>query len=226
MQLTYLVRGNDGNQYGPASLQQLTSWIREGRVPPTQEVQRSDMQHWAPAEAFLELQPAFGIAPVAAETAPSDGGTAVATATRPVAAQGTRKGDPATVGQLRSGGSWFYWVAGLSLVNTVLGLAGAKIQFIFGLAITQVFDGVAVGMGGSGKIVAILLDLVVAGIFVLFGVYATKGHLWAFIVGMILFALDGLIFLLFKDWLSVGFHAFVLYCLFRGLAACRELRSA
>jgi hypothetical protein len=37
-------------------------------------------------------------------------------------------------------------------------------------------------------------DVVVAGVFVLFGVFATKKHLWAFIVGMILYALDGMFF--------------------------------
>ena len=61
------------------------------------------------------------------------------------------------------------------------------------------------------------LDLLAAAVFILFGVFANKGHRWAFIVGMVLFALDGLIFLLAQDWIGVGFHVFVLYCFFRGL---------
>ena len=39
-----------------------------------------------------------------------------------------------------------------------------------------------------------------------------------------IFALDGVIFLLASDWLGVAFHAFVLYCLFRGFRACRAVR--
>ena len=70
------------------------------------------------------------------------------------------------------------------------------------------------------------LDLLSAGAVVLFGVFAHKRHLWAFVVGMVLIALDGLIFLIAQDWLGVGFHVFVLYCLFRGAKACRELNAA
>ncbi len=217
MELTYLVRGADGKQYGPASFEELSSWIRDGRVPAHQEVQRSDMQHWAAAGAFTEFQPLFGAQQSPAAAAP----TAVAAAPATSA-----KADPATIAQLRSGGSWFYWVAGLSLVNTIAALSGSDWRFIVGLGITQMFDGFASQMASGGKIVALVLDLLAAGVFVGFGVFANKGHTWAFIVGMVLFALDGLIFLLVKDWIGVAFHAFVVYCLWRGLTACRELRRA
>ena len=42
---------------------------------------------------------------------------------------------------------------------------------------------------------------------------------------MLLYALDGLIFLWVQDWLSLGFHAFVLYGLYRGLDAGRRLEK-
>jgi hypothetical protein len=80
-------------------------------------------------------------------------------------------------------------------------------------------------VGAAGKGVALVLDLLAAGVLVLFGFFANKGHAWAFIIGMILFALDGVIFLLAQDWLRVGFHAFVLFCLVRGFLACRELKA-
>jgi hypothetical protein len=48
----------------------------------------------------------------------------------------------------------------------------------------------------------------------------------AVMVGMVLFALDGLIFLLAQDWLGVGFHALVLWWLFRGFGACRQLNAS
>jgi hypothetical protein len=35
-----------------------------------------------------------------------------------------------------------------------------------------------------------------------------------------------LLFLLVQDWLGLGFHAFVLFCLLRGFQACRELKAA
>jgi len=91
------------------------------------------------------------------------------------------------------------------------------VRFIIGLGFTQVID---YELGGT---TALLLDLLIAGLFVLFGVFATKGHRWAFVVGMVLFALDGLILLLRSNWLGVAFHVFVLYCLFRGFTACQRL---
>lgn len=131
----------------------------------------------------------------------------------------------ASLAHMRSGASWFYWVAALSLVNTVMALAGASIKFIFGLGVTQVISELGSGQGAAGKGVALVLDLLAAGVLVLFGFFANKGHSWAFIVGMILFALDGVIFLLIQDWLGVGFHAFVLFCIVRGFIACRELKA-
>ena len=62
--------------------------------------------------------------------------------------------------------------------------------------------------------------------FVVFGIFANKRQHWAFIAGMILFGLDGMISLLIQDWLGLGFHAFALYCIFRGFAASREMNKA
>jgi hypothetical protein len=211
MELSYMVRGADGKQYGPASLELLGSWIREGRLPAQQSVKRSDMEQWALAGDFTELQPIFeSAANVAAPTAPQ-----AATA---------RKG-PATMAQLRPGASWFYWIAGLSLINSIAAASGSTWRFMVGLGITQVFDELAGQMGGSGKAVALVLDLMVTGVFVVFGILANKAQTWAFVVGMVLFALDGFIFLVTQQWLGVAFHVLVLFFLFRGLQACRQLKQ-
>lgn len=218
-----MVRGADGKEYGPATLEQLTGWVQEGRVPAQQEVRRSDMEHWARANDFSELQPAFGVSAAVAAAAPQTTGIGAGTAA------GTAGGPtPTTVAmaQIKSGGTWFYWIAGLSLINSISAFSGSTWRFIVGLGLTQVFDVFGTKMGSSGKVVVLVLDLLVAGLFVLFGVFAVKGQGWAFIVGMILFALDGLIFLLVGDWIGVAFHAFVLYCLFRGFSGCRQLRRA
>lgn len=133
--------------------------------------------------------------------------------------------------QHRSGANWFFWIAALSMVNSVIILANGEWSFIIGLGITQVFDAIAVGVAqeapeaaGAAKTVAIVMDLVVASVFVLFGVLARKMLVWAFVVGMVLYALDGLLFLLVGDWLSLGFHVFALFGLFGGLQACKKLR--
>jgi len=35
---------------------------------------------------------------------------------------------------MKAGASWFLWVAGLSMVNSILSLSGSGFRFIFGLA--------------------------------------------------------------------------------------------
>jgi hypothetical protein len=206
MDLTYKIIGVDGKEYGPVALSELQKWVGEGRITGATQVSRSDQSGWSTAANFPELgmKDTTGAAPVPAASA----------------------ADPALEKQLKGGGSWFYWIAGLSLINSVIALSGSGARFILGLGITQIFDELAQGIGsGGGMAVAVVLDLLVAAMFVFFGVFAIKRRTWSFIVGMALYALDGLIFLIAQDWLGVGFHAFALFCLFRGFKACRELNA-
>ncbi len=137
------------------------------------------------------------------------------------------------VAGMQSGANWFYWIAGLSLINSVLHLCNSERSFIVGLGITQAFDVMAMvfakGATGNGVIVVKALafgaSLVVAGVFVLFGVFANRRHPWAFAVGMLLYLLDGGIFLLAQEWLSLGFHAFALFGIYVGFSALRKLRA-
>ena len=55
--------------------------------------------------------------------------------------------------------------------------------------------------------------------------FAYKGLTWVFIVGLVVYALDALIFLAVQLWFPLAFHAFVFYCLYRGLAANRKLTT-
>jgi len=126
MGLTYMVRGGDGKEYGPVTLEQLTTWVREGRLTLQQEVKRSDMEHWAPAANFAELQPLF--APAAAPPPAISGPGALAAPARP------GQVDPALYGRMRSGASWFYWIAGLSLINSISAFFNMGFHgFLFGL---------------------------------------------------------------------------------------------
>lgn len=126
--------------------------------------------------------------------------------------------------QLKSGAGWFYWIAGLSLINTIIFIFGGKWNFIMGLGITQVVDAVAVPMGQAGKAVAVIIDLLIAGMFAGFGVMAAKRNTWAFIAGMVIYAMDTIIFILAGDFLGIAFHALALWFIFGGLKAHRQLK--
>ena len=42
---------------------------------------------------------------------------------------------------------------------------------------------------------------------------------------MVLYAIDGLIFLLVQDWLSIGFHLFALWGLYGGMKTINKLNE-
>jgi hypothetical protein len=133
--------------------------------------------------------------------------------------------------RFKNGADWFFWIAGLSLVNSIILLVGGSWSFLVGLGLMQVIDGIALGIvdqGGSEgaiiiKSIAFVADILIAGIFVAFGVLARKKYKWSFIAGMTLYALDGLIFLMVQDFLSIGFHLFALFGLYGGFQAHKKL---
>ena len=129
----------------------------------------------------------------------------------------------------KSGARWFFWIAALSLGTSLLTLAGSGFAFFLSLGITQVIDGLAKGLaanlGDSVKIIGLVLDLLVAGVFVLIGWLALKRNLWSFIAGMVLFALDALLLLAFQVWISFVFHGLVIYWIFKGYQAARRLSA-
>jgi hypothetical protein len=129
----------------------------------------------------------------------------------------------------KAGANWFYWLAGLSIITSLIAFFGGGIQFIFSLGITQIIDGLAAGisseLGGSSaaKLVGLVLDLIIAGIFVLFGYLSNHKQIWAYLIGTIVFLMDGLLSLLFGEIISVLAHGFVLFFLIRGFMAGREM---
>jgi len=127
----------------------------------------------------------------------------------------------------------FYWIAGLSIINSIAQFAGGNIRFSIGLGITQVIDAISLilaqDMGGKVATivqgVAFILDIFIAGIFIVFGIFARKQQKWAFIVGMVLYALDGIIFLVAKDFIGFGFHLFILFGLYTGFTSLKKYKE-
>jgi hypothetical protein len=133
--------------------------------------------------------------------------------------------------QGRKGANWFYWVAGLSLVNSAVILGGGSIFFVIGLGVTLMADSLAAAISQHHpeavwivKGVALAFDVFVAAVLIGFGWLSARRYLALFGVGMALYLVDGLIFLLFQDWLSVAFHGYALFWMWSGFQAFRKLR--
>lgn len=210
-----MLRASNGKEYGPVTLVQVVAWVHEGRVGEFTELRRSDMQHWAQARDFVELKFLF-----AGGEQSTNAGAPGIISPPPVAQENL-----AAVSQMKSGASWFYWIAGLSVVNSTLALTGKGWHFIFALGITQIIDSFGPEADMLGKLFVFTASLLIAVTVSLFGFFGAKRQTWAFIVGMSIYALDGLLLLLASRWLDAALHGVVLFFIFRGLQACRALRS-
>jgi hypothetical protein len=131
----------------------------------------------------------------------------------------------------KTGSGWFYWIAGLSFLNSLSVLLGGQLTFLFGLAITQVVDGISLGIQSNAglegvnfvSLIAFGLNFMAALVVGAFGYFARKGNQSAYVVGMALYALDTLVTLLFQDWLGFLFHLLALAGLWGGFRAFRKL---
>jgi len=122
-----------------------------------------------------------------------------------------------------SGARWFWWIAGLSLINTILIHSGSDTSFVIGLGFTLLADAIFQTI----KPIAFGIDAVALGFFFAMGWFALRGHVWAFIVGIVFYACDAGIYLFGGDWMPVAFHALALYYLIRATVTLRAtLKSA
>jgi hypothetical protein len=151
--------------------------------------------------------------------------TGIATAPAPANDQARAAQTLAAEQKLASAAKWFYWIAGLSLINAVLILSGANWHFLIGMGVIDAVAALGSRAGGTGMVAAIVVTAFVTGLCALFGSLALKKHAWVFWLGMILYALDGLLVLLAQDFLSAAFHGFVLFCLFQGPMALKQLKA-
>jgi len=139
--------------------------------------------------------------------------------------------------EFHGGANWFYWIAALSVINSLLMFSGSKWSFIFGLGVTSIIDALAAVIveemgGGLGvwfvRAIALGFSVAIAAAFVLIGWLSNKGYGPVYVIGMIIYLLDallyiGLLFIGEPDWLGLGFHAFALFLMFSGYSALRKL---
>lgn len=132
---------------------------------------------------------------------------------------------------MKSGANWFYWIGALSLINSLVIAFEGNLQFPVGLAITQLLAGLGMWLTTTGDssaflIVTLGISLFISIIFAGLGYYAGKGFAAAFIVGIVFYSLDAIIYLAFGDFFGVGFHILALFFIVRGFLVSRTLSRA
>lgn len=110
-----------------------------------------------------------------------------------------------------------------------------QFSMLIGLAATQFVDSIGKAIADEAEsqtighvvtVITLVLSAGIAGFFVLLGFFAKRLWTWPYYIGLPIYALDGVVFLAFGDYLSAGFHAFVIFMLWGGLSATRALRKA
>lgn len=142
--------------------------------------------------------------------------------------------------QARTGSGWFFWVAGLSIINSLLFHAKAQFTFIFGLGLTQLIDAVAGEIQApAATVVALVLDALAAALLIGIGLLARRGHTVAFVFGLLVYGADmllvcALVALAMAGGQSMGameiigvlFHVYVLFAIISGMRASVQLKRA
>ncbi len=123
--------------------------------------------------------------------------------------------------RLNVGASWFFWIAALTFISSFITLVGKQsFGFIIGLGITQLIDNLE-----FSSITALSIDTLLASLFLFLGLKARKVQRWPFILGIILYGFDTLVFLWIKDYVGLIFHAFVILGLLGGLQAINQMHT-
>ncbi|MBS1683832.1 MAG: hypothetical protein JSS76_03705 [Bacteroidetes bacterium] len=91
--------------------------------------------------------------------------------------------------QVKQGAGWFYWMVGLSLVNVALFLADANVHFIIGSSLVDLSAAVL----KLYPVIGVVLLVMVVGMYGGLGYAASRAARWAFVVGMGIYLLDGIL---------------------------------
>ena len=119
-----------------------------------------------------------------------------------------------------SAAHWFWWIAGLSVVNTVLFYAGSETTFVVGLGLTTVASALLPQAVGIAVVVATLA------FYGYIGYVAARGKAWAFIVGLAVYVVDALFFIYAQLWMAVAFHGLAIFFILKGLMKIRGKAAA
>jgi hypothetical protein len=127
--------------------------------------------------------------------------------------------------KLNNGSQWFLWIFGLSIVNTLILFFGGQVSFIFGLGITQIFEGFYIGLFGKLNIIGVFISIFVSSIFLIIWYYSKGLSKVAFIIGMIIYGIDAIILLFFQEYLCFGVHIYALFMILKGYQSINKIEK-
>jgi len=229
----YYLDGDE--QKGPFVADRFKTLISMGTLGADTVVWRDGLSDWM-ALGNTELAPA--LPKTAAIAAPA--GMPIGASAAPIAnpnlagvgqASAARTFAPTVTGEEQAleatrnrGANWFFWIVGLTVINTIVSFTGIDWSFSLGASVSIIADYIARESGSSsGRMIALGFDVVVISFYAFCGVMAMRGATWAFIIGLVCFALDSLLLLLSFQIIGILIHGWALFVIFSGAMACANL---
>ena|SRR5687768_9153254 len=123
------------------------------------------------------------------------------------------------------GADWFFWLAILSVINSLIVYFYHTPNTPIALGLTQWLDGTAGGLNPTMTTTSLLINILIAGVLAAFGVLARRGSDIAFVVGIFFYVIDAFLMIGMKDFFGFGVHLLGLFFLVKGLLASRHLRE-
>ena len=111
------------------------------------------------------------------------------------------------------------------MLNAVILACGGGVSFIMGLSYTYFAIGFFSEFGQAEPVLSLCGAAIISGFFTLIGYQAVHLQLWAWITGVLLYVLDGVIYYLLEDYWSTGFHGFALFFIISGWSCLNRLKK-
>jgi hypothetical protein len=123
------------------------------------------------------------------------------------------------------GADWFFWLAILSIINSLIVYFYNTPNTPVALGITQWLDGTHGGIKASMSNGWLVINILIAAMLAGFGLLARRGSDLAFVVGIFLYVIDSILIIGLRDLFGFGVHLLGLFFLFKGLLASRHIRE-
>jgi len=123
------------------------------------------------------------------------------------------------------GADWFFWIAILSLINSLVVFYYQTPNTPLALGITRWLDGTTSGFNASMTTSGLITNLLVALVLAVFGLLSRRGNDIAFVVGIFFYVIDSMLVIGLRDFFGFGVHLIALFFLVKGLLASRHIRE-
>lgn len=122
----------------------------------------------------------------------------------------------------RNGSNYFFWIAFFSIFNQIMDQLSSTRRFVFGLGAPQYIERT---LAAPNPTLIWGIIIVLAGIFVLFGIFAGRRNIPVYIIGIIFYLVDLALSILSGDIVGAIVHVVFTVLLVMGLIATRKLKD-